>query len=78
MQTGYLTIDTYPAGAKIYIDDMLINDENGEPGLTPATLTVTTGYHNIRLELEGYCDEFGGEYIVENTNINVFRNFNIC
>ncbi len=78
MQTGYLTIGTYPSGAMIYIDNMLVLDENGEPGLTPAKLTVTPGYHDIRLGLEGYCDEFGGEYVMENRNVNVFRNFNIC
>lgn len=78
MQTGCLTIKTYPDGAKIYIDDTLVLDENGEPGLTPAKLTITTGYHDIRLELEGFCEEFGGEYIFEDQNVNVFRNFNIC
>lgn len=78
MQTGYLTINTYPDGAKIYIDDTLVLDENGEPGLTPARLTITTGYHDIRLELEGHCEEFGGEYIMENLDVRVFRNFNIC
>ena len=78
MQTGYLTIKTYPTGGKIYIDGALVLDENGEPGLTPAFLTVSTGYHNIRLTLDGYCDEFDGQYIMQNENINVFHDFNIC
>ncbi len=78
MNTGYITVSTYPNGAKIYIDDVLVLSENGEPGLTPAKLTVTTGYHDITLTLDGYCDEFGGEYVLEDRNINIFRNFNIC
>ena len=78
MQIGNITIGTYPDGAKIYIDDTLVLDENGEPGLTPAKLTVIVGYHNIRLELEGYCEEFDGQYIMENRNVNVFHNFHIC
>lgn len=78
MQTGNITITTFPSNAKIYIDEMLILNESGEPGLTPAVLTLNCGYHDIRLTLEGYCDEFGGEYVTEDSNINVFRNFNIC
>ncbi len=78
MKTGSITIATHPPEARIYIDDILVLDENGEPGLTPAKLTITTGYHDIKLELDGYCDEFGGEYVLEDQNINVFRNFNTC
>lgn len=78
MQIGYLTIETYPAGGNIYIDNTLVLDEDRKPGLTPATLTVTTGYHDIRLELEGYCNEFDGRYIMQDENVNVFHNFHIC
>lgn len=78
MQIGYLTIDTYPVGARIYIDDILVINKDGEPGLTPALLTITTGYHDIKLTLDGYCEEFGGEYIMENLDVRMFRNFNIC
>ncbi len=78
METGYLTIDTYPNGSKIYIDDTLVFDENGEPGLTPARLTLIVGYHQVKLELNGYCDEHDGQYIMKDENINVFHNFNIC
>jgi hypothetical protein len=78
MQTGSLTIDTYPIGGRIYIDGILVLDENGEPGLTPAKLTVTTGYHSIRLTLEGYCDEFDAQYVEQNEDISVFHDFYIC
>ncbi len=78
MKTGNITIATHPPEARIYIDDILVLDENGDPGLTPAKLTITTGYHDITLTLDGYCDEFGGEYVLEDQNVNVFRNFNIC
>jgi hypothetical protein len=78
MQTGYLTITTYPDGAKIYIDDTLVLEENGDPGLTPALLTISVGYHDIRLTLEGYCDEFNGQYIMQNMNVNISQDFAIC
>ena len=78
MQTGHLTITTYPYGATIYIDDTLILDEKGEPGLTPALLTIPVGYHDIRLTLEGYCDEFDGQYIMQDMNINISHDFGIC
>ena len=80
MEIGYgnLTIDTYPSGAQIYIDNILILDDNGDPGLTPAILTLAIGYHDIKLTLDSYCNEFGGEYVTKDTNINVFRYFNIC
>ena len=71
MKTGYLTIRTYPAGAKMYIDDTLVLDEKGEPGLTPAKLTIIVGYHDIKLTLSGYCEEFDGEYIMEDQNVNI-------
>ena len=78
MQTGSLIIESYPPGAEIYIDNTLVLDENGKPGLTPAMLTVTTGYHDIKLVLEGYCNEFDGQYIMKDENINIYHNFNIC
>lgn len=78
MRTGKITIATYPSGAKIYIDDVLVLDDKGEPGLTPAVLTVTTGDHSIKLVLEGYCNEFDNQYVEQDENIEVFRNFHIC
>jgi len=78
METGYLTVGTNPAGAKIYIDDVLILDDKGDVGLTPALLTVPTGYHSIRLTLDGYCDEFDGQYVMKKENIEIFHNFYIC
>ncbi len=78
MQTGYLVVETYPAGAKVYIDDILVLDEKGKPILSPVVLVLLAGYHNMRLELEGYCNEFDGRYIMENETVNTHHNFNIC
>ena len=77
MQTGYLSIGTYPDGAMIYIDNVLALDEEGKPALSPVALVVFEGYHEIRLELEGYFDEFDGQYVMENETVNVYHNFNI-
>jgi hypothetical protein len=78
MKTGYLTIGTNPDGASIYVDNILVLDEKGKPALTPVSLVVSVGYHDIRLELEGYLDEFDGQYILENDTVNIYHNFNIC
>jgi hypothetical protein len=77
METGYLTIETYPDSARIYIDNVLVLDEKGQPALSPVTLVMSVGYHDIRLELEGYFDEFDGQYIMKNETVTIFHNFNI-
>lgn len=78
METGYLTVGTYPDGAKIYIDNVLVLDEKGEYALSPVTLVMSVGYHNIRLTLDGFCDEFDGQYILKNETVDIYHNFNIC
>lgn len=78
METGYLTVETYPNGGMIYIDNVLVLDEKGEPALSPVTLVMSVGYHDIRLELEGYLDEFDGQYILKNESVGIHHNFNIC
>ena len=46
--TGTLTVDTNPAGAQVYIDDV-------QRGTSPATVTdLTAGSHTLRLERNGY------------------------
>ena len=78
MEQGRLTIETYPSGSKIYIDGSLVLDDNGEPGLTPAILTVDVGSHNIKLTLEGYCDEYDSQYVEKNENVVIVHNFYVC
>jgi hypothetical protein len=77
METGEITIDTYPAGANIYIDNVLVLDEKGVPVLSPVTLIMSVGYHDIRLELTGFLDEFDAQFVMQNCNINIYHNFNI-
>jgi hypothetical protein len=78
METGYLTVETYPDGALIYVDNVLVLDEKGKPALSPVTLVMSVGYHDVRLELECYLDEFDGQYIMQNSNVSIYHNFNIC
>ena len=78
METGYLTINSYPQGANIYIDGILVLDDKGDAGTTPAILTLNTGDHRIKLELAGYCDEFDNQFIEKNENVVIFHNFYIC
>ncbi|HJJ48076.1 MAG TPA: PEGA domain-containing protein [Methanocorpusculum sp.] len=44
---GYLSVISEPAGAKVFIDGIY-------RGLTPETQSVSTGTHQVRLELSGY------------------------
>ncbi len=78
MRIGYLTIQSSPPGADVYIDDIPVLDENGDIVKTPIVLTITVGLHNIRLTLSGYCDEFDSQYIEDGDNVNIFHNFYIC
>lgn len=78
MEIGYLTVGTYPDSANIYIDNILVLDEKGAPALSPVTLVMSVGYHDIRLTLDGYCDEFDGQFIAKNSNVGIHHNFNIC
>jgi PKD repeat protein len=46
--TGTLSVDTNPAGAQVYIDDV-------QRGVSPVTVTdLSAGSHTLRLELKGY------------------------
>lgn len=78
MEMGFLRVESYPTGAKIFIDNVLVLDGTGMPGLTPAMLTLSVGYHDIKLELGGYCNEYDGQYIMKETCVEIFHNFNIC
>lgn len=78
METGNITIGTYPYGATIFVDNILILDEQKNPVLTPVVLLANVGYHDIQLSLDGYCNEFDGVYVEKNENINIFHNFQIC
>lgn len=78
MKTGYLSIGTYPIGAQIYIDNTLILDDKNQLVLSPIVLVLPTGYHSVKLALEGYCDEFDGVYVEINENVNIFHDFYIC
>jgi hypothetical protein len=46
--TGTLSVNTEPAGAQVYIDDV-------QRGTTPVTVTdLSAGSHTLRLERQGY------------------------
>jgi len=77
---GNVETTSYPSNAEIYIDDVLVTYEDKQPVLTPATLTLTNGYHEIRLRLRGYCDEFAYVEILPDTVYTQYRhkNLNIC
>ena len=46
-QYGTLTVETTPPFAQLYIDDVF-------RGWTPKTLTLTAGWHEVRIEKSGY------------------------
>ena len=71
---GEITVDTTPAGAKIYIDSRLMVDDLGTPIRTPVTLTLNEGYHDLGVYIEKYCREFGPVYVYPNAKTYVHRN----
>jgi hypothetical protein len=78
METGHLSIGTYPTGAQIYINNVLILDKEGQPALSPVVLLLPAGYYNVTLTLQGYCNEFADQWIMNNETVNIYRNFDIC
>lgn len=76
--SGDVTITSYPEGSLIYIDNILIKDEKGEPLKTPIRLTMIEGLHNVRLTLEGYCDAFDAVEVLPNGYAELHETFYIC
>ena len=71
---GEITIDTTPAGAKIYIDGKLMQYNNENYIRTPAKLTLNEGWHDMVMYLEKYCREATPIYIYGNTTTSIHRN----
>ena len=64
--TGTALIQSSPLGARIYIDGIY-------QGKTPLKLQdMPTGYHSVKMTLDGYYDFDGSAYIVEDETITVF------
>lgn len=75
---GSIVITTYPLGGTIIMDGKTIIDlDTGEPLRTPIQLVLTMKYHDFIFQLEGFFDEYGGEYITPGHISYVHRNFNV-
>jgi hypothetical protein len=75
---GSIVITTYPFGGTIIMDGKTVIDlDTGEPLRTPIQLVMTMGYHDFIFQLEGFFDEYGGEYITPGHISYVHRNFNV-
>lgn len=75
---GDTIVDTYPQGANIYIDGYLLADTNMTPILTPATISLYMGYHDLRFALDGFYDEFWSVYTIPGDTQYIYRNFNVA
>ena len=76
---GSIVMTTYPPGGSIIMDGKTVIDlDTGEPITTPVQLVLTIGYHDFVFQLEGYFDEYAGEYITPAHISYVNRNFNVC
>lgn len=75
---GSIVMTTYPPGSTIIMDGKIIIDlDTGEYLRTPIQLVLTMGYHDFIFQLEGFYDEYGGEYITPGHISYVHRNFNV-
>jgi hypothetical protein len=64
--TGNATIQSSPLGASVFVDGIY-------QGKTPLKLDgVTTGYHSVRMTMDGYYDFDGSAYVVRDETITVF------
>ena len=54
---GYLAVSSNPSGANIYVDGVY-------KGTTAATITVSAGFHTIRLEKSGYDSWSGSANVI--------------
>ncbi|HHV80282.1 TPA: PEGA domain-containing protein [bacterium] len=62
---GYsLTVNSTPRGAMVYIDGIF-------KGITPVSTPITSGYHSVRLVLEGYLDYQDSIRVTGDTNLNI-------
>lgn len=76
---GNLVLTSYPSGATIKLDGMLIvYEETKEPLKTPMKLELSEGLHDIVFKLEGYCDEFATVYISSGLTQNINKTLNVC
>jgi hypothetical protein len=74
MDTGDITIRTDPPGAEIYIDSILVTDNEGNCLVTPIKLTLEEGMHRFLLTLAGYYDNWEQIYIYRGSDIELNRN----
>lgn len=76
---GSIVITTYPPGGTIIMDGKTVIDlDTGKPLTTPIQLVLTMGYHDFIFQLEGFFNEYGGEYITPGHISYIHRNFNVC
>lgn len=62
-ESGSVYISSYPAGASICIDGNTVTDELGNPVMTPITVDIPLGDHEIFLSLDGYFNGYEDIYI---------------
>lgn len=62
-ESGSVYISSYPAGASICIDGNTVTDELGNPVMTPITVNLPLGDHEIILSLDGYFNGYEDIYI---------------
>lgn len=73
-ETGSLYISSIPSGASIYVDGILQLDINGQPIITPATITgLTIGPHMVTLKYDGYYTLQFPVVIEENVTIDIHQ-----
>jgi len=60
---GSVTVMSYPEGATVCLDGSTLTYETGAPVITPVTLILLEGYHDIALELGGYYTGYERVYV---------------
>jgi len=64
--TGNITIHSSPLGANVFVDGVY-------QGKTPLELSgVSTGFHSVKMTMDGHYDYDGSTYVVSGENITAF------
>jgi protocatechuate 3,4-dioxygenase beta subunit len=64
---GWVSLNSVPTGAFIYVDDQQLFGPNNQPLQTPCTAYIDPGDHSIKMAKEGYTDSVDSITMVANT-----------
>lgn len=79
MNTGRVCFTTYPEGASIIMDNMIVVDIDTKQHLqTPIWMDIYEGIHDFMLSKPGYCEVFDQIYVYPGNEYYIDKKLGIC